>query len=347
VHLLLSVNSRDPERRDAEQRRLRELVEATEGLRVVAEHLADSLLNSREHFGFADGLAQPDIEGVAPGGRRQAAAAGGGVPLPGAGWRPLRLGEFVLGYTDEDGETNEGPDAGLVRNGTFMVYRRLEQRVFAFREALRDAALETGLSQETVAAKLVGRWRDGMPLELAPRRDVDDLSDVQAADPPNDFRYLPHDRTGDVCPVGAHIRRANPRDAIDFGGAVEDSGPLTARHRIIRRGMPYGESLPAGAKKEDNAERGLLFVCFNANIARQFETVQANWCNDGDTFGLRNDQDYLFGNADGSGTMTVPVRGSHPRFVRVPDGIVATRGAEYLLLPSLDALRGLAVGTFR
>ena len=110
--------------------------------------------------------------------------------------------------------------------------------------------------------------------------------------------------------------------------------------------MPFGEPLPPDTE-DDGAERGLLFVCFNADIARQFELVQASWCSDGDAFGLGDDQDYLMANADGSGTMTIPTRGSHPRLVGVQEGLVVTRGAEYLLAPSRAALRGLALGTFR
>ena len=221
VHLLLSVSSSSADLRDAEQQRLRGLVEATDGLSVVAEHRADALLNSREHFGFADGLAQPDIEGAAPGRRRQAAAPGGGVPLPGAGWRPLKLGEFVLGYPDEDGERNEQPDRGLVGNGTFVVYRKLQQRVGAFRAGLRAAARATGLPEETVAAKLVGRWRDGMPLELQPHRETGDLSGVQADDPPERLP-LPAARPGRVCVPG---RRTHPEGEPTRCDRLRRGGP--------------------------------------------------------------------------------------------------------------------------
>ncbi|MGA8210905.1 MAG: peroxidase, partial [Nocardioidaceae bacterium] len=265
-------------------------------------------------------------------------------PLPGGGWRPLRLGEFVLGFPDEDGQTNEGPDPRLMRHGTFVVYRRLQQRVGEFRRMLGEASDLTGLPPELVAAKLVGRWRDGTPLELAPDRVPTDLTDRQAPDLSNDFRYLPHDRVGEMCPRGAHVRRTNPRDSLDFGGVVASGGVLSARHRIIRRGMPYGSPLAPDAE-EDDLDRGLLFVCFNADIERQFETVQGDWCSDGDAMGLGEDCDPLAGTGP-LRKLTVPVAGGAPAFIPVGRAVVVTRGAEYLLAPSRSALHGLAHRSF-
>jgi hypothetical protein len=137
----------------------------------------------------------------------------------------------------------------------------------------------------------------------------------------------------------------NPRDSLTFGGAVRDGGRLTARHRIIRRGMPYGKELENG-QGDDKADRGLLFLCYNAYIERQFETVQAQWCNDGDAFGLGDDRDYLLGAAGDSGKMTIPVRHRPPRFISRPTDLVITRGAEYLFVPSRSALARLAANEF-
>jgi hypothetical protein len=109
--------------------------------------------------------------------------------------------------------------------------------------------------------------------------------------------------------------------------------------------MPYGPELPVGAP-DDGKDRGLLFICYNADIGRQYETIQSEWCNDGDAFGLGDDRDYLLGAPGGSGKMTIPVRGSSPRFIPSLADVVVTCGAEYLFAPSRSALGALASGTF-
>ena len=347
VHLALTVCARDRDDLSAEGRRLREEVEAIDGLTVAVEQETHELAHRREHFGYADGFSQPAIEGVErPSHHRAPWDSGVGVPLPDGGWEPVKLGEFLLGHPDEDGQVDTEPDADLVRNGTYVVYRKLEQDVPGFQEFLTEAARRTRLAPELVAAKVMGRWRDGTPLATRPyRTPAGDLSDTADDQPANDFRYLPDDRDGHRCPLGAHIRRVNPRDALDFGGALRDSGKLTARHRIIRRGMPYGD--PYDPEHDgDPGRRGLLFICFNADIARQFETIQVHWCNDGDTFGLGDDRDWFVGGAGGSQKMTIPMPEGRPRFVEVRPDLVVTRGTEYLFAPGMGALRKLAEGAF-
>jgi Dyp-type peroxidase family len=344
VHLLVTLYG-DTEAELARQRAtVKKRIDSDDDLDIVCEQPAHALTGSREHFGYADGFAQPDIEGVdrfASPARR--VGRGGGIPVAGGGWRPLRLGEFVLGYADEEGQVARDPAPELVRNGSYVVYRKLYQDVAAFRRALEQEAAASGLHEELVAAKIIGRWRDGVPLELLPEREIDrDLSQCAMPAPANDFRYLPVDRAGYICPRGAHIRRANPRDALDFDGVVRDSGALTKRHRIIRRSMPYGTPLPPG---REDGERGLVFVCYNADIERQFETVQGDWCNDGDIFGLGDDRD-LIGPHDRIGKLTIPVPGSVPRFIDARDPFVLTRGAEYLFAPGMRALHHLVTGTF-
>jgi hypothetical protein len=138
------------------------------------------------------------------------------------------------------------------------------------------------------------------------------------------------------CPVGSHIRRANPREGL-AGGAAR-----TRRHRIVRRGMPYGP--PLAGDEDDGVPRGLVFTCFNASIARQFEVVQ-DWCVDGNVFGLGpGDRDLLAGADRGRTGFTIA--GAPP--VRVPGPgrpLVTVRGGEYLFLPSLTGLRAIAAGS--
>jgi Dyp-type peroxidase family len=327
AHVLLTVNALSDALMEAELDHLRATV-AEAGLAVVHEEHAHTLEGAREHFGFADGFAQPAVEGSS-----DERSGGGGVPLE-KGWRALAPGEFILGYEDEDSRVDpkrrlpSAPDEPLGRNGTYMVWRKLRQDVAMFRRTLRRAAslYEDG-DEEKLAAKVVGRWRDGTPLVRSP--------DAPAGDNNNDFRY-DGDLDGRRCPLGAHVRRSNPRDALGF------EGRLSFRHRIIRRGMPYGPPLPEGVLEDDGQDRGLVFVCFNASISRQFEGIQVQWLGDGNIFHLGHDKDYILG--DSSSTAKMTVQGDPPFFVAPQPSFVTTRGGEYLFVPGLAALRTIADG---
>jgi Dyp-type peroxidase family len=325
AHVLVTLYGVDPARL-AHARESLKGVGAAAAIRIVHEQRAAELDAARDHFGFYDGIAQPAIagSGVAP-------RPGDGQPNGRGGWRPVATGEFLHGYLDEDGLLPEAPAAPFDRNGTFAVYRKLHMDVAAFRRFLRDTDFPGG--PELLAAKIVGRWRDGTPLVRSPAAPDPAL----ASDPSaiNDFSYA-SDPDGHRCPVGAHIRRGNPRDAPGFF-----SGRLTNRHRIIRRGRPYGPLLPPEAVEDDGTDRGLVFICFNASIWRQFETIQALWIDDGDPFGLGADKDFLIGEPHGTtGKMTI--QGTPPHFLKPQPRFVTMRGGEYLYRPSMSALRWLA-----
>lgn len=283
-------------------------------------------LFSHEHFGFADGFAQPAVAGVDNPAASQKTRTRFGRRVP------LGTGEFIFGYRDSDGHLPDAPAPPLHRNGTYMVYRKLAQDVAGFRAFVDRAAHATGHSSDLVAAKIVGRWCNGSPLVLAPDGPDHALAIDQRR--VNDFDYR-HDKDGARCPLGAHVRRTNPRDSLAFGYA------RTTRHHIIRRGMPYGPALPPGAPA-GGPDRGLVFVCFNTDIERQFEFIQQRWCNDGDPFGLGNDTDALIGVRPGSGKMTL--NGRPPTFLSDLPDFVTTRGGEYLFVPGKQALAALAQG---
>jgi Dyp-type peroxidase family len=340
VHLKVSVHGVTPSALEGESDWAASAIRESGGS-VLREERTQALIGMAEHFGYADGLAQPVVAGGPA--SAMAKVRGGGLPMPDGRWRPLRLGEFVLGYPDEDDQVDLCPTADLVRNASYLVFRKLRQDVRAFRARLETAAEESGMSVEMVAAKVLGRWRDGVPIELAPHRSpTEDLRYRRVSRPSNDFRYLPQDEDGSACPRGAHIRRVNPRDAVDFDGTIRDPGRLTSRHRIIRRGMPYGPPY----EDDPDSERGLIFQCFQADIARQFETIQATWCLDGDAFGLGDQQDFLLANERSPGTMQIPRRDCGPRFVTTQPNLVVTGGSEYFLVPGVRALHRLAEGGF-
>ena len=178
--------------------------------------------HAHDHFGYRDRLSQPVIEGT------------GEVPTPGSG-APLKAGEFILGYPDEEGPPVNLPQPAILsRNGSYMAYRRLEEHVGKFRDFLREHG-KTPEEQELIAAKLMGRWRSGAPLVLAPEKDDPALG----ADPQrnNNFNYKEMDPHGYAVPLGSHIRRLNPRD----------TAANLNRRRMIRRGATYGPHLPENA----------------------------------------------------------------------------------------------------
>jgi Dyp-type peroxidase family len=343
IHVLVSISGRDERAVGKAATRVRADMDRN-GFDPGHVQEANQPSDSREHFGFTDGFGQPAIAGVA-----RHDVPGQGVPIRRwpwhrfrrdivasesdrrISWRALRPGEFVLGYDDEDGGPPPAPAPPLHRNGTFMVWRKLRQDVAGFRAYLADAAAETGLGADLVAAKVLGRWPDGSPLILRPRHGDKRLGNDR--DHVNDFAYS-GDPEGIACPRGAHIRRANPRDGLRAGSR------LTARHRLLRRGMPYGPPLRPDAP-DDREDRGLVFVSFQASIERQFEIVQERWLNDGDAFGLGRTADPVAGAVPQCGARLV-LGGRPPHYATAMRGFVTPRGGEYLFVPGIAGLRGLA-----
>lgn len=280
-------------------------------------------LGRQEHFGFHDGISQPLIEGL---------------PKVGRPDDTVKAGEFLLGYPNEYGRYTDQPllDAAgdLARNGTYLVLRQLAQDVQGFWAYCEQSTRRPdGGADETarawLAAKMVGRWPSGAPLALAPAADDPSLADE------NDFRYVAGDADGLRCPIGAHVRRANPRDALDPRPGTDASVAVGKRHRVIRRGRSYGA--PDGP-----GERGLVFMCVCANISRQFEFIQSSWVDNPKFAGLYDDADPLLGDHQRSGaTFTVPALPVRRRFGDLPR-FVTVRGGAYAFLPGLRGLRYLA-----
>jgi Dyp-type peroxidase family len=332
-HVFFAVYGRTLADRDRMLEKLRAELSAV-GDAVDVTHRLDAamLANRREHFGFADGIGQPSIDGS---GVRH--YPGEGTLHPDGTWAPLAAGEFVLGWPGETGFPVGTPmPAALGRNGSYLVYRKLEQHVTAFRTFLAQQAerLYGDASEQNVellAAKLVGRWRSGCPLAMSPG--VDDQGLAIDWDRNNDFGYAV-DAAGTVCPYGSHIRRMNPRD----GRAGE---ALVRTHRIVRRGLPYGPWLEPGT--DDGEERGVAFMAINASIRYQFEFLQTEWVNSGEFADLsRNDVDPFAGVRRDTSRFRIPDAEGPPKNIFDLPEFVTTRGGGYYFIPGITGLRFIA-----
>jgi Dyp-type peroxidase family len=303
---------------------------------------------SAEHFGFVDGVSQPVIEGTFVATKDTAVESS----------HLLKPGEFVLGYPAGDGTIAAGvpvdprfdrhqmlPPAVAAaaaamrdfgKNGTYLVFRQLEQDVAAFRAFTARTAGANGppyhpSAGARVGAHIVGRWRDGEPLTAvnAPGRDT------------NEFTFSA-DAHGFSCPIGSHVRRANPRDSLlDQSSAALASAN---RHRLLRRGRTYGPPLAHDAHGHDDRERGLVFMCLNSDIERQFEFVQQNWLNNPCFGGLYDERDPLVSpQPNGGGRLTLQADGVRERIGGIGQYVTVKCGG-YFFMPGLSALRYLAHG---
>jgi Dyp-type peroxidase family len=317
VHVVVTALAPELEQLDAALDRVRAALRMMPGVEAIWRQDCQALSTGKEPFGFKDNISHPAIEGS-------------GIPGSNPRETAFAAGEFVLGYPDETGSLPPMPlPEVLGRNGTYVVFRKLHQRVAAFRQYLQANAADPA-EEETLAAKMLGRWRSGAPLELCPLHDDPELG----ADPSrnNDFLYG-DDAIGYNTPPGAHIRRTNPRDSAVAG--------LVRLHRMLRRGTVYGPELPEGVLEDDGADRGFMFAFIGAHLGRQFEFVQSEWINAGEALGLGDTRDPIVGANDGTGTLSIPRRPIPKRLHGLPQ-FVLTRGGEYCFMPSLRALRWLA-----
>ena len=321
LHAIVILFARDVAERDRCERQHRLHLSTLDGVTVLSALNLEALPPfdgiAREHFGYRDRLSQPVIEET------------GEQPTPGSG-PPVKAGEFFLGYEDESGSLPPLPQPEvLTRNGSYLAYLRMEEHVAVFRQFLQQRA-DAPDQQELLAAKLMGRWRSGAPLVLSPDKDDPSLGgDLQRT---NDFLYKDADPYGYRCPIGAHIRRMNPRDTAEN----------MQRRKMIRRGGTYGPPLPQGAP-DDGVERGIAAFIGCASLVRQFEFAMNVWINDPKFKDLDNERDPIVGSHDGTFDMTIPKRPVRKKIKGLP-AFTTIRGGAYFFLPGVRALRFLAGG---
>ena len=300
---------------------------------------ATALPDNKVHFGYTDNISQPHVLGAPP------------TKRPRPDMQPIApTGEFLLGYTNQNNYEYNVTPTELSKNSSFGVFRLLQQDVPGFESWLTTAAPDAGLDAEMLAAKVCGRWRNGVPLVLSP--------DTATPDPPlppdriNDYTYVSTDAAlddtfGYHCPIGAHMRRTNPRNEAVIGGG--------SMHRLVRRAMPYGP--PYDPHEGADVTRGLVGWFINADIKNQFEFLMNQWVN-GSTFVMSvsgpnganpvnniTGQDVILGaNTATTSSFTLsdpPVGSAKPVNQKLTGfaSFVTTRGGAYCYLPSISALR--------
>jgi len=325
VHVMFMVYGKDAAHLDAARARLMRAIEPA--LVVCYDKRCQALDGEREHFGFRDGISQPTFVSGEPSQPYE-------VP-----WGEVVLGEpNVYGkrlpepLADGDLDREGILDGAFGRNGSYLVARELTQDVRAFWSYVDECVKkETGGKADPAAcdrlgAKMVGRAKDGTPLTPRPCKDQ------------NAFDYR-DDKAGLACPIGAHIRRANPRAGLEPN--AKESMETVRPRRIVRRGRSFGEPnwTPLETPDTTTVDRGLLFICLNANIRRQFEFVQQTWMNSTKFSSLYDERDPIVGAPPAS--FTVPDKPVRRHLVGVP-AFTRMRGGAYFFLPSRRALRYLA-----
>lgn len=333
-----------------------------------------------EQFGFQDGISQPGVRGTVDGQfltpRTIAASANPESWLYGLPGQLLTWpGDYVFGYPASGPDPRlPGPVAAVspeaptwTRNGSYLAFRRFRQDVAGFWAfaaeqvaALKQSSGFAGWDAERLAAHVVGRWKSGAPLIRSPGSDDSGLGTNRMAN--NDFGFaapsvrLPRadggetppfplaqgDPIGATCPLGAHIRKVNSRTAgNDMGGRK-----ASFQRRILRRSLPWGPKLenPLDPDPGDNGQRGLLFLSYQASIARQFEFLCASWMGsptnprspsgfdmlvgqNGEPRQNRERKAMLFGKDFAIGE------------ILAKEGFVIPTGGGYLFTPSISALR--------
>ena len=316
THLLVWIEAKDVQT-------LKHLLRAaagfagSSGLSLIGIDYASSRLNKalkpEDHRGFRDGISQPWVL-LNNDEKASDKRMGGGTVDPFGRWRPIAVGEFVLGERDESNDVARVPEpTQIFEHGSFLVLRKLAQDLVGMGSFVHAESQRLGVLD--LEEQLLGRRHNG------------DLLDGSTE---NTFTFG-NDPEGLACPLGAHIRRANPRDALGFGMK------LSTRHRIIRRGNTYTNDPNALPPWKD----GLMFLAVNARIEDQFEFIQRLWLNDGDRQRLGATRDFVAGSSQATSTTVIHTAGG-PLITSPIPVFVRTMGGEYFFAPSMSGLRALA-----
>ena len=301
-----------------------------DGMALMEVRAGKPVPTSKVHFGYTDGISQTTIRG-------------GPERYPPDHQKPCEPWLFVLLDEAENYFVPEPRELGL--NGSFAVFKMAETDVVGFENFLQSN--RDKIDPELLAAKMCGRWRNGVPLALSP--DTDSPPGGISPEQLNNFEYVNADGSGDPkgvrCPVGAHMRRINPRGQPVTGQG--QPGGSNNTHRLIRRGMPYGPVYDP-TQRYDGIERGLLGYFINSNIENQYEFVLSQWLNDSEFAGAvrlhPKSKDPMIGTQDPAESIFVipQADGGPPIKLTGLTTFVTTKAAAYCCLPSVTAIRFIA-----
>ncbi|MDJ0630663.1 MAG: peroxidase [Rhodobacter sp.] len=338
----------------------------------------------KEHFGYTDGIGDPVFEGQYPDAQMKTAVIGRGKRMDGGwqpiATGEFILGH--PDESQELPPTAMPPE--FMHNGTFMAFRKLHENVGSFDAVVAEEAASYAAemdvpldeAKETIMAKMCGRWSDGVPLAKVPtyadwqafrdEKGFNDPDPFEAAKKnydyirspeASDFRYA-DDMAGFKCPGGAHLRRMNTRDYLDPLNKVgtdpstgkpyankDATSQLNKRRRILRRGLPYGP--PNFEHKDDDTEQGVAMMLMGSSLFRQFEFVQQQWIQYGLDFHQGNNTCPLLGDHTYHKRHTIPSdpkSGKPPYVMSKLKTFVECRGGDYFFIPSMTALRMIAMG---
>jgi deferrochelatase/peroxidase EfeB len=338
-HVLVTLHALSPEAMTSYSDRLSALfaeggafreVWRTDGMALMEMQEGKLVPTTRVHFGYTDGISMTTLRG-------------GPEHYHPDGQKPCEPWLFVLQDEAENYFVPEPRELGL--NGSFAVFKMIETDVVGFENMLQSN--KGKIDPELLAAKICGRWRNGVPLALSP--ETDSPAGGIPFEKLNDYEYVNADGSGDPkglrCPVGAHMRRINPRGQPVTGQG--QPGGSNNTHRLIRRGMPYG---PIYDPKQpyDGIERGLLGYFINSSIENQYEFVLGHWVNDSEFAGSvrlnPKAKDPMIGTQDPAESIFVipQANGAPPIKVTEFSTFVTTKASAYCFLPSIKAIKFIA-----
>ncbi len=318
IHVAAAVLSNNEESWKKKLAELTKEVDENKGIETIFSQDFGATEEVKNVFGFRDGISNPEIEGSGIDGYPQYD-------------KPIKAGEFLLGYPGEAGTVKPYPQPdALGKNGSFLIFRKYQSQVAEFNQFIKENT-NSPEEGELLAAKMVGRWKSGAPLSLSPEEDNPDVGEDPEKN--NDFSFK-NDEFGKRCPFSSHMRRMNPRDARN--SVLQD----IRLHRIIRKSVSFGDIVPPEITENDGKERGQFFMGISADAMGTLEFLLKQWANDGNFISLGEEKDPMIG-VQQEGLFTKPSDPMVDRYHGLQTYNIM-KGGDYCFLPSLTALKWIS-----